>query len=183
MKTNKVMLVLLITTLAISCSREVEPTATVKKFKLPEKALPCLKGDYVIKEVTVGVWKIFLVTDQVLLSSLAQISPDGSELVERIHFLQNALPPGWEQVFLILTAYDKEYRTELLAISALDKVELGSSVQGLCRPAEFFLKTNSRIQKQKKTQSQMRWNDHRPTPLHSIGMGVRRDWRRRNAAA
>jgi hypothetical protein len=146
MNAEKLLLAALMAVMLVSCKPKI--TSSVLTYSIPEEAVRCFAGDYVIRNMGANRWKVFRIERVVLVSPLLPIAADASRFIEEIHLRPgNSAPEGWREIHLIATWFQRDYPTEEQAIHSIKANELGDSVEGLCRNAKFFLKVNSKVYK------------------------------------
>ncbi|SPE62699.1 hypothetical protein SBV1_880023 [Verrucomicrobia bacterium] len=120
----------------------------VVTYSVPEGAVKCVGGDYIIRNRGPEAWKVFRVESVVLISRLSPITADASRFMEELHLVPgNTMPKEYGKVHLIVTVFHREYATEAQAIAAINTNALGDSMEGVCRDVSYFATSNSRVVK------------------------------------
>ena len=115
-------------------------------YEFPKGVIQCQQGDFIARKSGNGAWKVFLVEDMFFLSRLIPINArDSVVLAEQIDFMDSAKPPKWKEIHLLISEFEKEYRSSEEAFEAIKSGTLGDSTRGLCRSINEFPKVNSRI--------------------------------------
>ena len=115
-------------------------------YEFPKDAIKCTQGDYITRESGNGFWKVFLVEDIFFLSRLIPITTRDSVVVaEQISFMDSATPPKWKEIHLLLSEFEKEYRSSRQAVESIKSGRLGNAIRGLCRSISEFPTVKSKI--------------------------------------
>ena len=107
-------------------------------LKFPPGAHLCAPGDYVVRRTGVGRWELFRVDDLLLAKRLIPLAGDPGTLVPEEHTLDSAAPAYFDEVLLLLTAFESTFDDEPAARRAIDGQALKERAGGLLRPAREF---------------------------------------------
>jgi hypothetical protein len=149
MSAEKLLLVAVMAVMAVMMvSCKPKSTSNLVTYSIPEEAVRCFAGDYVITNIGTNRCKVVRIEKVALVSPLVPITADASHFVEQMSLQAgNTIPEGWGEIHLIVTSFHREYPTQEQAINAIKANELGDWVEGLCKNAKLFLKVNSKVYK------------------------------------
>ncbi|MDB6016829.1 MAG: hypothetical protein JWR19_1318 [Pedosphaera sp.] len=111
MSAKQLLLAILMATLLTSCKPQTR--SSVLNYSMPEEAVRCVAGDYIIRNMATNSWKVFRIEKAVLISPLRPIAADYSIFREEMQLNPgNNVPEGWQEIHFIATAFQKDYPTE-----------------------------------------------------------------------
>jgi hypothetical protein len=146
MHAKKVIVAVFLSVMFVSCKPKM--SSNIVTYSVPEKAVRCVAGNYIIRSMGANQWKIFRIEKVALISELSPFVADASSFIEDVKYRPgNTVPEGYGEIHLIVSSFNEEYSTEQLALEAFKSNKLGDGVGGLCRKATYFLKVNSKVYK------------------------------------
>lgn len=103
----------------------------------------CQRGDYVLRRKADGRVEIYRVQDLVRLVRLVPFGDD--ELVDEDALLDSERATFQDEIFLLLTSFEREFASFTDGLRAAGTSDLGDGNEGLCRNIRDFPATDSRV--------------------------------------
>jgi hypothetical protein len=114
----------------------------------PNGAVVCAAGDYLICRHSGEGWKVYRVEDLLLVKRLMPLANDPSTLFIEEHMLDSMTPAYFNEVQLLLTAFDPDFADESKALQAIHLQTLTVRAKGLLRLAREFTEPDCRVVRQ-----------------------------------
>lgn len=112
---------------------------------LPEQAINCRSGDYLVHKAGASAWRVLWVEGFVLLSPLIPLgSSDSTEFIEEQHLRDSERPPRMGEIQVLVTWFHPMFESEAAAIKAIDHGELGQGVANVCVEIREYTKETTR---------------------------------------
>lgn len=118
---------------------------TTVHLTFPEGAAVCAAGDYLIRREADKSWRAYRVEDLLAVQRLVPIQTDPSSLMVEEHLLDSMAPAYFNEVQLLLTAFEPAFADEAGASRAIDNQTLTERETGLLRSARAFTPTSCRV--------------------------------------
>jgi len=100
---------------------------------LPEQAINCRRGDYLVHKADTTAWRVLQVEGFVLLSPLVPLGPrDSTEFIEEQHLRDSEMPPRMGEIQAMVTWFLPLFESKTAAIGAIEHGELGKGVANVC---------------------------------------------------
>ncbi|HSL69604.1 MAG TPA: hypothetical protein VK864_05140 [Longimicrobiales bacterium] len=111
----------------------------------PAESVRCGPGDYLVCRDPNGAWQVWQVEDLLLLKRLIPVASDPATLMVEEHLLDSVAPAYFNQVHLLVTAFEPGFARESDAIDAIRNRTLTVHARGLLRFAGEFRAPNCRV--------------------------------------
>jgi len=111
----------------------------------PSGSVVCAPGDYVVGRDSRSRWKVYQVEDLLLIKRLIPAVYDPASLLIEEHTLDSIVPAYYNEVQLLLTAYESDFAGESEAVEAIRLRTLAEQVKHLLRPAKEFPASDCRV--------------------------------------
>jgi hypothetical protein len=135
---------------AVACGQSVKPEVRSMTenpvASYPNDAVEVTPGDYLLHREPSARWRVFLVEDIVRLARLVPLRPDGGAIVGLIDegtTLDSVTPAYQNEVFLLLTAFDRDFASSDEARRAVETGALAPGIPGLARKLGEFNRATS----------------------------------------
>ena len=107
-------------------------------FAFPIGSVVCATGDYLICRHSVEAWRVYLVEDILTIKRLVPLLNDPSTLMLEEQLLDSVAPAYFNEVQLLLTAFDPDFTDKAEALQAIRLQTLTERAKGLLRAAHQF---------------------------------------------
>lgn len=124
----------------------------MESIAFPKGAVACAAGDYLICHEPGAGWQVYGVEDLLLVKRLVPVVNDPSALLIEEHLLDSMTPAYFNEIQLLVTAFDPNFADESEALQAIRNKTLTERVRGLLRAAHEFTGTDCRVTRPEKTQ-------------------------------
>lgn len=111
----------------------------------PDGSVVCAPGDYLICHPSGERWKVYRVEDLLLVKRLVPMLTDPSALLVEEHMLDSVGPAYFNEVQLLLTALDPDFKEKSEALQAINDQKLTEGVKGLLRSALEFAESDCSV--------------------------------------
>ena len=111
----------------------------------PRGAVVCTAGDHLICHNHGREWTVYKVEDLLLIKRLMPVQNDPSMLLIEEHMLDSMTPAYFNEVQLLLTAFEPDFTGESEALQAIHCQTLTERAKGLLRPAREFTESDCRV--------------------------------------
>ncbi len=109
----------------------------------PEKSIRCQRGDYIIQWGPDGRFRVYRVEDLVKLSRLMPFGKDA--LIEEQTILDSERPAFMNEIYLLITAFDRDFFSLEETTRAIEAGVLGAPTEGFCLNIRRFFITSSQV--------------------------------------
>jgi hypothetical protein len=116
---------------------------TIKTLRFPVESIRCQRDDYILQQVTGGLVKLYRVEDIVKLSRLVQFGEDA--LIDERTLLDSERPAFMNEIYLLLTAFDRDFASLEETARAVEAGDLGSATEELCWNIRRFPISSSQV--------------------------------------
>ena len=114
----------------------------------PEGSVVCAAGDCLICHHSAAGWQVYRVEDILLVKRLVPFLNDPSTLRIEEDLLDSMTPAYFNEVQLLLTAFDPDFTDESKALQAIHLQTLTERAKRLLRPAREFTEPDCRVVRQ-----------------------------------
>jgi hypothetical protein len=114
----------------------------LKTVKFPAPSIRCQRGDYLL-QARDGRIRVYWVEDLVKLSRLVPFGEDA--LVEEQAILDSERPAYKDEIYLLLTVYERGAASLVEAKRAVRRGDLGPATEGLCLNISHFPTSSSHV--------------------------------------
>jgi hypothetical protein len=117
-------------------------------IRFPKGAVVCAPGDYLLchgRPTGCAGWRVYRVEDLLLVKRLVPVLPDPATLMLEEQVLDSVAPAYFNDVQLLLTAFDPGFADEAEALRAVDRRSLTARATGVLRPAREFAEPECRV--------------------------------------
>jgi hypothetical protein len=111
----------------------------------PKGSVVCATGDYLICHHSGEGWKVYRVEDLLLVKRLLPLLNDPSALLVEEHTLDSIAPAYFNEVHLLLTAFDSNFADEAEALQAIQLQTPKERAKRLLRAAREFTEADCRV--------------------------------------
>jgi|SRR5918911_2087022 hypothetical protein len=107
-------------------------------FAFPIESVVCATGDYLICHHSGEAWQVYLVEDLLIVKRLVPLLNDPATLMLEEQLLDSMPPAYFNEVQLLVTAFDSNFTDKSEALQAIQLQTLTERAQGLLRAARQF---------------------------------------------
>jgi hypothetical protein len=111
----------------------------------PKGAAICTPGDYLICHNLAEAWQVYRVEDILLVKRLVPLLNNSSTLIFEEHLLDSMTPAYFNEVQLLLTAFNSNFTDEPEVLQAIHHKTLTEGAKGLLRSAREFAEPDCRV--------------------------------------
>ena len=111
----------------------------------PNGSVVCAPGDHLICHDSGAGWRVYLVEDLLLVKRLVPVLDKPSMLMIEEHLPDSVPPAYFNDVHLLVTAFDPTFADAAEALHALDHQAVTERAKGLLRPAREFVEPACRV--------------------------------------
>jgi hypothetical protein len=120
--------------LAVSCKTldgpEIGLQMTLKTVMFPAGSIRCQRGDYILQHTADDSIRVYAVQDLVKLSRLVPFGEDA--LVDEQAILDSEQPAFKDDIYLLLTAYERDFGSLEEAAHAVRAGDVGPAMEAVC---------------------------------------------------